>query len=146
MKKALALALASVTLTGCSPAMLSEQEALARLENAHDECSEGLLRSEILEPTLDTHEYGHFLSYRASESESKILVECVSNELLGSDLTEREFTRNELLAIEDSFEGEAPTYLFDTRYLDNWNKPFEFYRYDGNGFAAYYFIWYEGTE
>jgi len=130
-----------VALAGCSP-QYTVEEAEALFKKVHDECAEKSLRSEVLELDLEVPEADYVrLFYFLEEGMSKTMVECVSLELFGQDLTEREFTREELLLYEQKTGRDSSEFDpgFGTVYLDTWDRPFGFVRTDSGSFTSYSF-------
>lgn len=135
-----------ITLSGCSsPLTLSEAESTLR--QAHLTCEGKVLRSEQIEPDLlvSAQEDSVYLSYWVEDGKNKAIVECVSNVLFGSDLTERELTRDEWISIESrfNFDSSKSNRQFDSRWLENWHETFGFLRSELPGISKrnYIFFW-----
>ena len=148
MKKFVALIGGLVTLitllAGCSaPQTLDEAEAA--FVNAHDQCVEGLLKAEVVESEIRVEEERDYatLIYRVKDGQSKALVECVSLKLIGQDLTERVFTRAELLYFEQKTGNDSSEIYWDfsSVWVEKWDKPFNFFKSQSIFDTYYSFTW-----
>lgn len=131
-------------LAGCS-APQTLDEAGAAFRNAHDQCAEGLLKAEVVEREIQVEEEGGYaqLNYRVKDGQSKALVECVSLKLIGQDLTERVFTRAELLYFEQRTGIDSSEIFvdFSSVWVEKWDKPFHFSKSQFLFDTTYTFTW-----